>query len=216
MHCSLIAQPMHLRRASYHSAGSALRAVLDGPMPARKTIRSIRPAWRAMPANACGLRQKSLTGYSFCGASMLPQADICRLTWIKPRCGQLCMDRFGDQEHTTLMAPRPKACSACAVRETAICRVLNTQQLARLNRRLLSARVSGGAADRRRGRVRGLVRDGALRRHQALQDPIGWPSADRRVAVSWRFSWSAVSRGISLHSRDCDRGSALLLRSRLL
>ena len=33
------------------------------------------------------------------------------------------------------MAPRPKACSACAVRETAICRVLNPQQLARLNRR---------------------------------------------------------------------------------
>jgi CRP/FNR family transcriptional regulator, anaerobic regulatory protein len=33
------------------------------------------------------------------------------------------------------MAPRPKACSACAVRDTAICRVLNTQQLARLNRR---------------------------------------------------------------------------------
>ena len=33
------------------------------------------------------------------------------------------------------MAPSPKACSACAVRDTAICRVLNTQQLARLNRR---------------------------------------------------------------------------------
>ena len=33
------------------------------------------------------------------------------------------------------MAPRPKACSECAVRETALCRVLNAQQLARLNRR---------------------------------------------------------------------------------
>src|SRR6476661_3917293 len=45
------------------------------------------------------------------------------------------MDGLCDQEHTTSMAPRPKACSACAVRDTAICRVLNTQQLARLNRR---------------------------------------------------------------------------------
>jgi len=41
---------------------------------------------------------------------------------------------LGDLEHATLMAPRPKACSACAVRDTALCRVLNAQQLARLNR----------------------------------------------------------------------------------
>src|SRR5262245_1545501 len=34
-----------------------------------------------------------------------------------------------------LMVPRPKACSECAVRDTALCRVLGTQQLARLNRR---------------------------------------------------------------------------------
>jgi CRP/FNR family transcriptional regulator len=34
-----------------------------------------------------------------------------------------------------LMVPRPKACSECAVRDTALCRVLNPQQLARLNRR---------------------------------------------------------------------------------
>jgi CRP/FNR family transcriptional regulator, anaerobic regulatory protein len=135
MHRSLIAQPMHLRRASYQRAGSALRAVLDGPIPARRTIRSIRPVWRAMPANVCGLRQKSLTGKSFCGASMVPQADICRLTWIKPSCGEMRIDHFDDQEHTTLMAPQPKACSACAVRDTALCRVLNTQQLARLNRK---------------------------------------------------------------------------------
>ena len=33
------------------------------------------------------------------------------------------------------MIPRPKACSVCAVRETALCRVLDIQQLARLNRR---------------------------------------------------------------------------------
>jgi hypothetical protein len=33
------------------------------------------------------------------------------------------------------MAPRPKPCSECAVRDTALCRVLTTQQLARLNRR---------------------------------------------------------------------------------
>jgi CRP/FNR family transcriptional regulator, anaerobic regulatory protein len=44
------------------------------------------------------------------------------------------MDRFGDQEHTTLKASRPKACSACAVRETGLCRVLTPQQLTRLNR----------------------------------------------------------------------------------
>ncbi len=87
-----------------------------------------------MPAMARGLRQKSLTGQSSCGVPMLPQADVRRLTWINASCGQLCLDRFGNQERTTLMAPRPKACSACAVRDTAICRVLNTQQLARLNR----------------------------------------------------------------------------------
>jgi CRP/FNR family transcriptional regulator, anaerobic regulatory protein len=34
-----------------------------------------------------------------------------------------------------LMAPRPKPCSECAVRDTALCRVLTTQQLALLNRR---------------------------------------------------------------------------------
>src|SRR5262249_16179489 len=34
-----------------------------------------------------------------------------------------------------LMAPRSKACSECTVRDTALCRVLSTQQLARLNRR---------------------------------------------------------------------------------
>src|SRR5262245_27876287 len=34
-----------------------------------------------------------------------------------------------------LMVPRPKACSECAVRDTALCRVLGSQQLARLNRR---------------------------------------------------------------------------------
>jgi CRP/FNR family transcriptional regulator, anaerobic regulatory protein len=33
------------------------------------------------------------------------------------------------------MAPRPKVCSACAVRDTALCRVLDVQQLVRLNRR---------------------------------------------------------------------------------
>jgi len=33
------------------------------------------------------------------------------------------------------MAPRPKPCSECAVRDTALCRVLTTQQLALLNRR---------------------------------------------------------------------------------
>ena len=65
---------------------------------------------------------------------MLPQTDIRRLTWIKLCCDQLCVDRVASQEHTTLMAPRPKACSTCAVQETAICRVLNTQQLACLNR----------------------------------------------------------------------------------
>jgi CRP/FNR family transcriptional regulator, anaerobic regulatory protein len=45
------------------------------------------------------------------------------------------MDHFRDQEHTTLVTPRPKACFACAVRDSALCRVLNTQQLARLNRK---------------------------------------------------------------------------------
>ena len=69
-----------------------IAAVLDGPIPARNAIQSIRPAWRAIPAIACGLRQKSLTGFPLCGAQMLPQADISRLTWIKPSCGQLCMD----------------------------------------------------------------------------------------------------------------------------
>src|SRR5262245_27092737 len=34
-----------------------------------------------------------------------------------------------------LMAPRPKACSECVVRDSALCRVLSAQQLARLNRR---------------------------------------------------------------------------------
>ena len=33
------------------------------------------------------------------------------------------------------MAPRPKPCSECAMRDTALCRVLTTQQLALLNRR---------------------------------------------------------------------------------
>src|SRR5262245_45279407 len=33
------------------------------------------------------------------------------------------------------MVPRPKVCSQCAVRDTALCSVLGTQQLARLNRR---------------------------------------------------------------------------------
>ena len=52
-----------LRSPEVNSAGSVLRAVRDRPIPARRTIRSIRPAWRAMPANAFGLRQKSLTGH---------------------------------------------------------------------------------------------------------------------------------------------------------
>lgn len=34
-----------------------------------------------------------------------------------------------------MMAPRPRACLECPVRDTALCRVLNAQQLARLNRR---------------------------------------------------------------------------------
>lgn len=34
-----------------------------------------------------------------------------------------------------MITSQPKACSACAVRETAICRVLDAQQLARLNRK---------------------------------------------------------------------------------
>jgi CRP/FNR family transcriptional regulator len=88
-----------------------------------------------MPANACGLRQKSLTGYILlrcfdAAASRHPPLDLDQ-TKLRPIVhGWLC-----DQEHTTLMAPRPRTCSACAVRETALCGVLNTQQLARLNRR---------------------------------------------------------------------------------
>jgi CRP/FNR family transcriptional regulator, anaerobic regulatory protein len=88
-----------------------------------------------MQAMACGLRQKSLTGqillrcFDAAASRHLPlDLDQTKLRPIVQ--GSLC-----DQEDTTLMAPRPKACSTCAVRETALCRVLNTQQLARLNRR---------------------------------------------------------------------------------
>ncbi|NJO36003.1 MAG: helix-turn-helix domain-containing protein [Rhodospirillales bacterium] len=57
-----------------------------------------------------------------------------RLIQIKPSCDQLCT-LCPHQEHVPLMAPRPKSCSECAVRETALCRVLSPQQLSHLNRR---------------------------------------------------------------------------------
>ena len=97
---------------------------------------------------------------------MLPHADICRLTWIKANCGQLCMDQSLGAHH--LMIPRPKACSVCAVRETALCRVLDTQQLARLNRSSYRRWYPAGQLIAGVTAGRGLVRDGAVRCHQAF------------------------------------------------
>jgi hypothetical protein len=169
---------MHLRRASYQRAESALRAVRSGPMPARRTIRSIKLAWCAMSANMLALRQKSLTGQSSCGPPMLPQADICRLPRTRDR-------HMPGAQHPAARMPQSQV-------------------------------PSGLAAHRQRGRIRGLVRDGSLWRHQALQNPVGWSSTDRGLAVPRRFSSLTIQSGIPLRSRDRDGSSALLLRARLL
>jgi hypothetical protein len=132
---------MHLRRASYQRAESALRAVRSGPIPARRTMRSIKLAWCAMSANMLALRQKSLTGQSSCGPPMLPQADICRLPRTRDR------RNMPGAQHPAARMPQSQ---------------------------VLSARVSGLAAHRQRGRIRGLVRDGSLWRHQALVNR-SWP-----------------------------------------
>jgi CRP/FNR family transcriptional regulator, anaerobic regulatory protein len=88
-----------------------------------------------MPANVCGLRQKSLAGQILLQCSNAATSRHLPLDLDQSKLRPIVQGSLYDQEHTSLMAPQPKACSACAVRDTALCRVLNAQQLARLNRK---------------------------------------------------------------------------------
>ena len=113
------------------------------------------------------------------------------------------------------MIPRPKACSVCAVRETALCRVLDTQQLARLNRRSYRRLYPAGQL------IAGVtaaedwcatVLSGVIKLSKTLSD-------GRQQIVALLFPGDFLGRPFRAefpYTAVCDGGSALLFWSCLL